>query len=130
HVHTGLYLTGAYLQQDNDAPGVKDTTLAYVNGGIAKNWTGLGNTVLYGEAAPVRDAAIICPPDTLLKGVQFFTNADTDGGGLGVVQNFDAAAMELFLSYRNYSADTPQVVERQKAIKDFDVIMGGARIRF
>jgi hypothetical protein len=50
HVASGLFLTGAYLVQDNDnafGAGTPDTTLWYVQGGISKNWTGLGNTVLY-----------------------------------------------------------------------------------
>ena len=38
-----------------------DTTLWYVNGGIAKNWTGLGNTVLYGEYARVDDGVAVRP---------------------------------------------------------------------
>jgi hypothetical protein len=123
HVATGLYLTGAYINQDNDAGSdVKNTTLWYLNGGIAKNWTGLGNTVLYGEYSQVRDAAIFQGND-----ITTYTRGNTDVWGLGVVQNIDAAALELFLSYRNYSADTN--VEGSN-IKDFDVVMGGARIRF
>src|SRR5690606_26480330 len=70
HVASGLYLNGAYVDQETD--GVDDnTTLAYVQGGIAKNWTGLGNTVLYGEYAKVEDAVA--------------TASDADVWGLGVV---------------------------------------------
>ena len=36
-----------------------DTRLYYVQGGISKNWTGLGNTTVYGEWARVDDG-IIC----------------------------------------------------------------------
>jgi hypothetical protein len=53
HVASGLYLTGAYLRQDNDIAGVDDTTMWYLQGGIGKNWTGLGKTVIYGEYARV-----------------------------------------------------------------------------
>jgi hypothetical protein len=123
HVATGLYLTGAYVKQDNDVKGRDDTTMWYLNGGIAKNWTGLGNTVLYGEYARVGNA--LDNFNTSASAGTFIANADTTLWGLGVVQNIDAAAMELFLSYKNFSADVPG-----QDVKDFDVVMGGARIKF
>jgi hypothetical protein len=46
--------------------------------------------------------------------------------GLGVVQHIDAAAMEVFLSYKRFSADIAGVID----VDDFDVVMSGARIRF
>jgi hypothetical protein len=54
--------------------------------------------------------------------------------GVGIVQHIDAAAMELFLSYRRYSVDaaSPEGGEIEGALnfRDFDVIMSGARIKF
>jgi len=132
HVATGLYLSGAYINQDNDLAGRKDTTLWYVNGGIAKNWTGLGNTVLYGEYARVDDG--IASSTNTKAGGSFFQNgipgtSEANVWGLGIVQHIDAAAMEVFLSYRNYSGET--VIDRVKRdAEDMDVVMGGARIRF
>src|SRR5262245_44075698 len=98
HVASGNFVQGSYLNQDNDDANADNTVLWQVQGGIAKNWTGLGNTVLYGEFANVSDAF-------------GFTNSNVDIWGLGVVQHIDAAAMELFLSYRNYdgSADSSDV---------------------
>jgi hypothetical protein len=121
HVATGLYLTGAYVRQDNDVAGRDDTTMWYLNGGIAKNWTGLGNTVLYGEYARVDNAL----DNFNVSDATFVANAESTMWGLGVVQNIDAAAMELFLSYKNFSADVPG-----QDVKDFDVVLGGARIKF
>jgi hypothetical protein len=122
HVATGLYLTGAYVNQDNDsiAPGVRETTLWYVQGGVSKNWTGLGNTVVYGEYARINDAVMFDATGGALAN----TYADSAVWGLGVVQHIDAAAMEVFLSYRNFSADA--VIDTE----DFNVVMGGARIKF
>jgi hypothetical protein len=129
HVASGLYVNYAYLNQDNDdrfGPGTPDTIMHYVQGGIAKNWTGLGNTVLYGEYARVEDGlANFSSP--------FPTTSNAEVWGLGVVQHIDAAAMELFLSYRRYSADTTlfQFGQGPKVnIDDMDVVMGGARIKF
>ena len=141
HVATGLYLTGAYIRKDNDN-GTPDTTMYYVNGGIAKNWTGLGNTVLYGEYARVDDGV------SCTAGADPKTNCEPFGGnandiiqsseatvwGLGIVQHIDAAAMEVFLAYRNYSASVTSsagnLLNGKVNYNDFDVVMGGARIRF
>ena len=121
HVATGLFIQGTYLTQDNDFAGSDDTTLWQLQGGIAKNWTGLGNTVLYGEYANVSDAF-------------GFTGSDVDIWGIGIVQHVDAAAMELFLSYRHYdgSGVIPGVGEVGPIAIDaeLDMVFGGARIRF
>jgi porin-like protein len=120
HVATGLFVQGSYLTQDNDTRGVDDTVLWQIQGGIAKNYTGIGNTVFYGEYANVSDAF-------------GFTNSNVDIWGLGVVQHIDAAAMELFLSYRHYdgSADAALTFGEDGPINaEFDAVFGGARIRF
>ena len=121
HVASGLYLSGAYVRQDNDIAGRADTTLWYLNGGISKNWTGLGNTVLYGEYARVDNAL----DNYATSGATFIADAEATMWGVGIVQYIDAAAMEVFLSYKNFSADVPR-----QDVKDFDVVMGGGRIRF
>jgi predicted porin len=133
HVASGLFLSGSYINQDNDIAGRDDTTLWYAQGGISKNWTGLGKTVLYGEYARVENGldnfqccAAANPGGTTPLPVGI--NSTAEVWGLGIVQHVDAAAMELFLSYRRYTAefDQPGFVE----VSDFDVVVGGARIRF
>jgi hypothetical protein len=128
HVATGLYLTGAYVNQDNDNY-LRDTTLWYLQGGVARNWTGLGNTVLYGEYANVEDGF-----QSLFRtgsgGVDYIGGrSDATVWGLGVVQHIDAAAMELYLSYRNYSAEV-NYGEGSYSNDDMNIVVGGARIRF
>jgi hypothetical protein len=54
---------------------------------------------------------------------------------VGVVQNIDAAAMEVFLAYRRYAAELENIPggglgANAFSVQDFDVVMGGARIRF
>ena len=121
HVGTGLYLTGAYVHQDdNGHDNQHDGTLYYLQGGITKNWTGLGNTAFYGEYANVDNSMRVLDGD-----VPVTLNGNADVWGVGVVQHIDAAAMELFLSYRNYSGDFAK-----EDAKDMDVVMGGARIKF
>ena len=133
HVASGLYLTGAYVDQDNDAANTRNTTLWYVQGGISKNWTGLGSTVLYGEYAQVKggvNSATAKLPGFAL-GYTNVNNSEVNVWGIGVVQHIDAAAMELYLAYRRYSAEVTNFPNPAfNDPNDMDVIVAGARIRF
>jgi hypothetical protein len=133
HVMSGLYLTGGFLNQDNDTTGRPDTTLWYVQGGISKNWTSLGKTVLYGEYSEVEDGAFGADAATL--GGTALATIDSSRAhlwGIGVVQHVDAAAMELYLAYRRFSFDASEtgVAPADLNFSDMDVVVGGARIRF
>jgi hypothetical protein len=135
HVPTGLFLQGTYLTQDNDEKGSDDTTLWQIQGGIAKNWTGLGNTVFYAEYANVSDAfGQVQVVGGVGNVVARFDDSDTDIWGLGVVQHLDAAAMELFLSYRHFEGEADLLPvdgsDGTKVDAEFDAVFGGARIRF
>ena len=86
--------------------------------------------MLYGEYARVEDGVAVhhelrggrlCD----LGGMELTSEATV--WGLGVVQHIDAAAMEVFLSYRNYSGEVMQTATRGRG---HAVVMGGARIRF
>jgi hypothetical protein len=55
--------------------------------------------------------------------------------GIGVVQHIDSAAMEVFLAYKRFSAEisdtcTGGCAAHTHQFNDFDVVVGGARIRF
>jgi hypothetical protein len=149
HVASGLFLNGAFVDQDNDTLGRGNTRLWYAQGGIAKNWTGLGNTVLYGEYARVDDGILNYSNTAALgsPGGALITGSRATVWGLGIVQNIDAASMELFLSYRRYQASQsgcsdseagpngvlhcqPEGVPTSTHFNDMDVVMGGARIKF
>ena len=115
HVASGLFLQGHYARSEffngNDA------SFWMVQGGITKNWIGLGNTSFYGEFANAEDYASVTAGN--------FSEADI--WGVGVVQQIDAAAMEVFLGWRHFNT------ERSGGIvgdADLDLVHGGARIRF
>jgi hypothetical protein len=151
HVASGLFLTGAYMDQDNDNVG-SNTRMWYVQGGISKNWTGLGNTVLYGEYARVDDGVNACGTGPAAGYVGGGCRNEVDFGGanaahlineggnassevtvwgLGIVQNIDAAAMELYLSYRHYEGEATNSAHGATfQYQDLDIVLGGARIRF
>jgi hypothetical protein len=154
HVSSGLFLTGAYVIHetnvltktlDNTVIDRPDIHLWYVQAGIAKNWTGLGNTVLYGEYAVVEDGAtgLLAAQFGAIDNFVYVSDSRATMWGIGIVQHIDAAAMEVFLSYRRYSADVTGCDTFQAGphppcgplngvapISDIDIVMGGARVRF
>jgi hypothetical protein len=140
HVPSGLYLNGAIVNQEyRQGPGTvdlnfggqrPDTRLYYLQGGIAKNWSGLGNTVLYGEWARVDDGAsglVTAGGDSLLS-------TSVNMWGLGVVQHIDAAAMELYLAYRQFEASADSFAGAPWGtggdLDTLQVVTAGARIKF
>jgi hypothetical protein len=132
HVATGLFVQGFYMESESAAPLTaggfgpsQKADMFHIQAGVARNFFGLGKTVLYAEYAKFDD----------WRQMNNITSAGPVAGasdsmklwGLGVVQNIDAAAMELYLGYRNYSASDSAVAQ---GIKDIDVVAAGTRIRF
>jgi predicted porin len=114
HVASGIFVTGIASQRENEliAGGSLDEFYWGLRAGISKNWFGIGNTIPYAE-------------------YNFWDNERFDNEatmwGVGIVQNIDAAAMELYLSYKNLSVDGPQQGEVNG---DANLLITGARIRF
>ncbi len=125
HIGTGLFGLVNYGHLNIDGartnPGDPDSTWLslnddmdtwYVKAGLRRNWNHLGATVLYGE----------------------YDNSEMDSGpehefwGLGAVQEIDAAAMSLWISYRQFSADG--YTGRDANLQDFDMVKAGALINF
>jgi hypothetical protein len=156
HLGTGLYVHGSYgyLQDDNrDALFAEKDFLDaddrdehwYVQAGIEQRLFAAGKTTVYGEffrgntGAGLDDGAV---PD--LDGIsdfdskKFISSSDVDVWGFGLVQSIDAAAMDLYIGYRQYSADVTTVtvidstdLERKKLdVQDFQAVMAGGLIRF
>lgn len=126
HVASGLFIQGHYAR--SEFLNGTDASFWMVQGGITKNWFGLGNTSFYGEYGEATDfgkagstAAPFNPPDPL-------TTTQVDFFGLGAVQQIDAAAMEVFLGWRRFEVDT--VFGANVASDRLDLVHGGARIRF
>jgi hypothetical protein len=156
HVPSGLFVQGQYMEAEfggvgnsaywGDFADHKDSKAWQVQAGISKNWTGLGNTSLYGEYAKQDNwgAGIGAGRDwtnttaTDLTAVLNVTNSEMTSYGLGIVQNIDAAATELYLGWRHYSVDidcstnciTGEGGANSLAVEDIDVVVGGARVKF
>ena len=89
-----------------------DTEFWHIAGGINRDFTGLGNTSIFGEYGEYDYDVVNVDP------VQMW--------GIGVVQHFDSAATELYIAYRSWEAD------ETVATHDGDVrqLMAGMRIKF
>jgi hypothetical protein len=110
HIGTGLFGLVNYGHLEVEGASA-DSETWYFKGGLRRNWNHLGATVLYGEYQKNEDG--------------FVDGSESDWWGLGVVQEIDAAAMSLWLSYRQFSADIPG-----EDLEDFDMVKFGALINF
>jgi len=124
HNPTGLFMTGSAGQREADGTipctgknansngGNCDTEYFwFAKGGVQRKFFPLGKTAFFG-----------------MGGEQYA--ADDDAAqywGLGAVQTIDAAAMDLYISYRSYDVDTGF---NQDADAEFDTVVMGGRIKF
>jgi len=148
---------------DSTCHAKKDAWWWQLQGGIAKNWTGWGNTVLYVEYSKLYDwgaekgtgrqyVSGTSPPSQGFVALQNVTSTEASVFGVGLVQNFNNAATEWYLGYRNYALDlnsgatcaavnvagttgsfTTAGVGTQVPnckIEDFNIITTGLRIKF
>ncbi len=152
HVPTSLFLTGAAGKRELDGSGASavsvyagpDNTFWYLSGGIAKNFFGIGNTVLYGEYLSSEGAL---EQQAFLTKSTTYNNNTVDTGrtssevnmwGLGITQHVDAAAMQIYASYKNFEAEATGFQLGNASlnkgvgtgISDISVFMIGTRIDF
>ena len=127
HVATGLFLQGDYINKEKTTQaGLNfDANRWNIQGGISQNFFGVGKTNLYGEYGRGSGWLEVNSGGAgLVAGVDSRYNV----WGLGVVQNLDAAAMELFAGYRAFKFEEggdARLIDSQ--IKQFTA---GARIKF
>ena len=114
HVASGLFVQGHYAT--TEWQNGTDSQFWMVQAGITKNWFGLGNTSFYGEYGNAED---------YIKATVAIDASNVDFYGVGVVQQIDAAAMEVFLGWRRFETE-----RTGDPSADIDLVHGGARIRF
>jgi hypothetical protein len=139
HVPTGLYAYAGYGQQNDSTrnvdftfAGIESTdSLWFVQGGIEKKFLPLGTTTIFGEyrqndngSNPARSLA------GAVTAANFVKSSDINNWAVGVVQNIDAAAMDLYVIYRHSDGDVTNGSNVKTNIDDFDMVMTGARIQF
>jgi hypothetical protein len=55
---------------------------------------------------------------------------ETEMFGIGFNQNVAAAAMDIYVSYRNYSVDVTSTTGAKSNLEDIQQVVTGARIQF
>ncbi len=125
HTPSGLFGEFAAVHREHDDARYDDYFYWSVRAGIQQKWTPLGKTALFGEYAEASAST---------NGAATFQSnglRDIEGTiyGLGVVQQIDAAAMELYLGYRHFEADL-STGAATVATDDIDTVYSGARIQF
>jgi hypothetical protein len=129
HMATGLFLNGHYGWREDDnaaktagTANLDDTSTRWgLMAGVEKNWFGIGKTTIYGEYADW---------DVGQTSAQAL-NLEMTMWGLGINQQIEAAAMDIYLQYRSFgdmsSRTNAGVVT---TFSDIDMIMAGGIIRF
>jgi hypothetical protein len=156
HLATGLFVSGAYtnyeFRGDNAFELIAGTNrnrpdipLWWVDAGIQKNWTGWGATTFYGEWGQFDNGTVGLPASVAYPGLgpgaagafldgTIVVDSDVTWWGAGAVQKIDAAAMDLYIAYRQYEADA--VISGGPAnqipggLNGIWFIQAGARIQF
>ena len=118
HVASGLFVQGHYAT--TEWQNGTDSHFWMIQAGITKNWFGMGNTSFYGEYGNA---------ENYIRASTALANSDVDFFGIGVVQQIDAAAMEVFLGWRRFETDVTGA-GAGSGNSDLDLVHGGARIRF
>lgn len=135
HVGTGLFVQGQYAR--SEFLNGSDAKYWLVQGGISKNWFGPGNTSFYGEYGEATDYIRSGPAAAGANSpaAPNFVGASSEVNfyGVGVVQQIDAAAMELYLGWRRFDTSVSGILlgdDTGNGSSDLDLVHGGARIRF
>jgi len=138
HNPSGLYLTMAGGGRDWTETPVAGVEILgekylYTKAGILRRWLPIGDTSIYGEYYRIWDVGL----EFGIASVDPRFNEEAEAFGFGVVQHIDAAAMEMYFSYRHYTADditdfslTPDTVVLTDHDIRMNMFMAGARIKF
>ncbi len=122
HTATGLWILGNYGNLDTDWVTTEERETWYVKAGLRERWSTLGHTVLYGEylQSDGDDAGAV----GFCNGGG--TDCELDVWGGGIVQEIDAAAMSMWLTYRHLEYDDNTATPYE----DFQFVKFGALINF
>jgi predicted porin len=163
HVPTGIFVTGAYGESKDKNLGRLATVSGFggevneknkhfaIQAGIEQKWFALGKTTLYGEYINNKSGnsltggqlTTLANSDALFSGLtsgfnarRGITSSEVSVWGLGFTQSLEAAAADIYLGYRNYSASVDTVSfgagapRANNGVKDFQAVMTGMIIRF
>jgi hypothetical protein len=138
HVPTGLFVTGSYGYKDDDRrvglsiAGNRSRDEQYtVMAGIEQKFFPLGKTTIYGEYidGSFGQNAVRATTTLGIDG-QNIRSTDVTIWGLGLNQQIDAAAMDVYVMYRNHEFDVTATNGVKANLEDLQIVTMGARIQF
>jgi predicted porin len=134
HEPTGLFVNGAYIHREFDNVALGDVTYWYLASGISRKFFPIGKTAIWGEYAEIDgplDGNIVTAGNNFAGLAVGATIIDSQQShwGIGVQQYIDAAAMQVYLGYRNIEADVSTAAASTN-FNDIDIVYTGARIQF
>ncbi len=144
HVPSGLFFYGAYAKANNEttasARGAGKTNpdgdMFYLKAGLKRKVFAVGSTTFYGEYGQHDDTFTAGMYDA---GVN---ESELEQYGLGIVQNIDAAAMQMWVAWRHYDGDVScdnavsagcgglGLLQGSNDLEEFDLVKFGALINF
>ncbi|MGF1621752.1 MAG: porin [Rhodomicrobiaceae bacterium] len=123
HVPTGIYgmFAAGEVEYESDTAALDglDGDFYYVQLGIERRLTPYGSTVFFGEYGDYQGATAVAA----------LFDAGTEMWGVGITQNFDSAALQVYASYRNYEFNSVGD-DFGFPLEDFDAFLVGSKIRF
>ena len=142
HVATGLFATfsagNREIEGGRPLPGVytgPDLRYWHVIAGISNNFTGIGRTVLFGEYGEHKGGLAQSAHFGLVTAHDLVSDSKVTAWGIGVTQHVDAAAMELFITYKHFELDATGFTGANAFLNnggaaDFSMVIVGTRINF
>lgn len=132
HVPTGLYVQSNYRAMDIVACPAgeicEDETWS-VQVGIVRKFLSAGATTFWFQYQKYENGYRNIDVDQFADVTDHVDFTDAEIFSFGINQKIDAAAMELYLTYWNVSADVNES-DGFESLDDLNVVMMGARIRF
>jgi hypothetical protein len=141
HKPTGLYVYSGFGEQKDNHRGEdiavpnnfveKTDTTWFVQGGIEQKFTSLGKTTVFGEYRHDDAGTNLSAKDAAGNYVH---DSSLNFYAAGVVQNIEAAAMDLYVIYRHGDGDVnfanAGAIANTTKIDNFDMVITGAMIKF
>lgn len=132
HNPSGWFAHGAWGHLDQDVNPLNNpaTDTWYIKSGVRLGLTSIGKTIPYGEYLRATDSAFVVndngTPNVASDDVaRVVDGSEATFWGFGVVQEVDAAALSVWLRYRDHEVDVPGVTT-----KNMSTIVFGGFINF
>ncbi len=151
HVPSGLFVTGSAGNRELEGTSGGTPATAYAGpdlrywhlaGGVSQNFFGIGKTVLFGEYGEhkgglAQTSFLGASTGTVQCANATGCDSTVNNWGVGLVQYVDAAALELFATYKVFSLETNSFAAAngslnsgRDGVSDIQLFMVGTKINF